>query len=59
MYWPYYGWHWKGWGIPWLLPPPWFSMPKEEEIRMLEGERAILEARLKEIDRRLKELKGE
>jgi len=58
MCWPCYGWDWRGWGIPWYAPPPWY-MPKEEEMKMLESEKTILEARLKEIDRRLKEVKGE
>ena len=55
------------WWYPWWWRPPWWAVPpyeptltREEEIQMLESEKAVLlEARLREIERRLKELKGE
>jgi len=60
------GWGWRGgWMSPYYPPPPYshppfygpYGIPPEEEIRMLEEEKAFLEQRLEEINRRLKELK--
>jgi len=61
-----WGWGWRGgWMSPYYPPPPYshlpfygpYGIPPEEEIRMLEEEKAFLEQRLEEINRRLKELK--
>ena len=53
-------WHPWWWGPPWWAAPPYEpSLTKDEEIRMLESEKAVLEARLREIEQRLKKLKGE
>ncbi len=47
MYWPYFPW------MPFTTP-----IPPEIEIAMLEQEKAMLEARLAEINKRLEQLKG-
>ncbi len=58
---PWYGywypWGW-GWHRRWWMPPfAWPSIPKEDEIAMLEEQAGILERELESIRKRLDELK--
>ena len=61
--WPWYKyWHPWGWGWHrhWWIPPyawTWASIPKEDEIAMLEDEARVLERALERIRKRLEELK--
>jgi len=62
------GWSWKGtwpWPAPWMEPLGTWESEKEAEIRYLEMQKKMIENQieflknlLKEIDRRIKELKG-
>ena len=60
--WPYGYWHPWGWGWyrRWWVPPyawPWPSIPKEDEIAMLEDQAQVLERELENIKKKLEELK--
>lgn len=46
-------------GWPWTPYAPWGTMPKEQEIAVLEDEARALEKDLEAIRRRLTELRGE
>jgi len=63
-----YGYPYWSWRFPWLPTwwtglygpvPPYAAIPKEQEIAMLEDQRKRMEEALKQINKRLKELKKE
>ena len=69
-YWyPYLYWLWRYWlPVYWLWPLPitpypfptaYFGLPREQEIRILEDRRRILEEELNRISKRLEELRAE
>ncbi len=58
-------WHWHGWWHPWGFPYGypyrygyhWATMPKEEEIRMLEDQERWLASELDGVRKSLEELR--
>jgi len=58
FYWPYYWFWWRYWWLPWTVTP-YLGVPRETEAAILEDQRRAMERMLKDIEERLRELKGE
>jgi len=72
-YWYPYAYWWRCWWFPWLprwwwtgiygpitpyiLPPTYVGLPKEQEIALLEEQKRLLEETLSRINKRLEELR--